>query len=315
MLLTTDACLTLKTFLYSQFIIRLYCYFDARREHLVAKFEEYIQWGEQVLVDRGNQGYGILKGNERLTPTELIGREETNLDGELQHTQMLEKYIEKEPIRTLLRLGLRHQDQGQCHQHLDTDLTVLLCDLWKMLMLQEPLGSAHTINGSWESTYSCTVQQWMIPGAVLLLFQIKAGTSEKLTCLFTFLYARIHIVRQLLRYSMAGSCESIEAMTAWRLLRGTLRLPSMSKEYNRIETWIIDVEVYDILLSRTWTKRVPGNPHYDLGKAQPGYIYNHKEHMDNSDQLSRPNSSSLSASIYGNSVSSRYTAPVRQVSR
>lgn len=95
-LLTTDACLMFKDMMYSRFLIHLYCRLDASRSHLSQKLDEYVNWGEAVLLELGNEGYEVLKGVESLAQTALIAREETILDGEGQHQDMLDKYQAKE---------------------------------------------------------------------------------------------------------------------------------------------------------------------------------------------------------------------------
>lgn len=93
---TTDVCLMMKDMMYSRFIIPLYCHIDPSRSHLTRKLAEFEQWGKDVLLNLGNDGYDVIKGIESLTQTALIQREEAVLDGTLQHTTMLSKYKEKE---------------------------------------------------------------------------------------------------------------------------------------------------------------------------------------------------------------------------
>lgn len=95
-LLTLDACLMFKDMMYSRFLIHLYCHLDPHKRHLSTKLDQYVAWGAEVLVDRGNTGYDILKGIEALTQTGLILREEKILDGTAQHRAMLDKYTQKE---------------------------------------------------------------------------------------------------------------------------------------------------------------------------------------------------------------------------
>jgi hypothetical protein len=95
-LCTTDVCLMMKDMMYSRFIIPLYCHLDLRRKHLIPKLEKFEVWGGEVLLQRGNDGYDLIKGIEALTQTAIIAREEKILDGKGQHAAMLSKYKEKE---------------------------------------------------------------------------------------------------------------------------------------------------------------------------------------------------------------------------
>lgn len=95
-LLTLDACLMFKDMMYSRFIMHLYCRLDPSRSHLAGYLDQYVQWGREVLLQLGNDGYEVLKGIESLTQTALIAREETVLDGARQHQSMISKYREKE---------------------------------------------------------------------------------------------------------------------------------------------------------------------------------------------------------------------------
>jgi hypothetical protein len=94
--LTHDAALMFKDATYSHFLIKLYARINYEKSWLSALLGDFLEWGNIVLSQLGDAGYGIIKGVEPLTVVQMVHVSENWLDSGQQCIDMVDKYIKKE---------------------------------------------------------------------------------------------------------------------------------------------------------------------------------------------------------------------------
>jgi hypothetical protein len=81
---------------FSHFLIKLYARINNEKAWLSVLLDDFLAWGDLVLSQLGDAGYGIIKGVEPLTVVQLVHISENWLDSTQQCTDMVDKYIKKE---------------------------------------------------------------------------------------------------------------------------------------------------------------------------------------------------------------------------
>jgi len=95
-LLTYDVVLMMKDMMYSRFLIESLGSIDPERTHLHRNLTRFTDWGNEVLLTYGNNGYDLIKSIEALTKVRLIQLTEKWLDADSQANEMVQKYVTRE---------------------------------------------------------------------------------------------------------------------------------------------------------------------------------------------------------------------------